>query len=273
MTRARNGLLLCGALGDDGKPVARSPLHLLWPSCRQFLDSPVDGNAPTSAEHDAPNTLEQARLTRLPLDWHRSPAPAPPAIAHASVVEVPAPLEFSWAGAAARAIGTVTHSALQHIAGDGVEHWSITRLDALESWLRAALHEQGLARGEVEPALATVRTALHATLQDARGRWLLSGEHTQAASELRLSACTGGAMQRVVIDRSFIADGTRWLVDYKTGQHHGGDVAGFVEREVERYRGQLESYGAIVAQDEPHPIKLGLYFPLLGAWREWDYRS
>jgi ATP-dependent exoDNAse (exonuclease V) beta subunit len=75
----------------------------------------------------------------------------------------------------------------------------------------------------------------------------------------------------VIVDRTFVdADGTRWIVDYKTGTHEGADVEAFLDREQERYRGQLEQYAALLRVLDPRPIRLGLYFPLLNGWREWS---
>jgi hypothetical protein len=38
----------------------------------------------------------------------------------------------------------------------------------------------------------------------------------------------------------------------------------FLDREQERYRGQLERYAAVLRKLDARPIRLGLYFPLLG---------
>ena len=76
----------------------------------------------------------------------------------------------------------------------------------------------------------------------------------------------------MIIDRSFVAaDGVRWIVDYKSGRHEGGDSRAFLDREQQRYREQLESYARLVSAMDPRPIRLGLYFPALGGWREWPF--
>jgi ATP-dependent exoDNAse (exonuclease V) beta subunit len=73
-----------------------------------------------------------------------------------------------------------------------------------------------------------------------------------------------------VIDRSFVDDqGRRWIVDYKTSSHEGAGLDEFLDRELERYRPQLERYAELAARLGPEPVWLGLYFPLLGGWREW----
>ncbi len=45
-----------------------------------------------------------------------------------------------------------------------------------------------------------------------------------------------------------------------------GDVENFLEAEKERYREQLERYARLMLQRDDRPIRLGLYFPLLGEW-------
>jgi hypothetical protein len=55
-------------------------------------------------------------------------------------------------------------------------------------------------------------------------------------------------------------------VDYKTSAHEGADREGFLDRERERYRPQLERYARLLGREQ---CTLGLYFPLLNGWREW----
>ena len=40
--------------------------------------------------------------------------------------------------------------------------------------------------------------------------------------------------------------GVRWIIDYKTSVHEGADTAAFLDNELERYRGQLERYAALL---------------------------
>ena len=71
------------------------------------------------------------------------------------------------------------------------------------------------------------------------------------------------------MDRSFIAaDGTRWVIDYKTSRHEGADLEGFLAQELERYRPQLTTYAALARGLGPEPVRAALYFPLIGAFRE-----
>ncbi len=111
--------------------------------------------------------------------------------------------------------------------------------------------------------------------RDPRGRWILQQSREDVREYALSGPATGaagfrGEVIRVVFDRSFIDEqGIRWVIDYKTSQHIGGGLEEFLDREVERYRPQLQRYGMLAKRLGPEPVRLGLYFPLMGAWREW----
>jgi ATP-dependent helicase/nuclease subunit A len=113
--------------------------------------------------------------------------------------------------------------------------------------------------------------AVASTLADARGRWLFDPRHTDAHSEYALTGIRDGAPVHVVLDRIFVdAEGVRWIVDFKLSQHQGAGRDAFLDSEQARYRPQLDAYGEVVRALGAQPIRLGLYFPLLAGWREWE---
>ncbi len=115
-----------------------------------------------------------------------------------------------------------------------------------------------------------VMSAMMAVHSDARGRWILKQWTRDDVREHALSGYHRGEVVRVVFDRSFIDDrGVRWVIDYKTSQHSGGSLDEFLDREVERYRPQLHRYAQLARELGPEPVRVGLYFPLMRAWREW----
>ena len=62
-----------------------------------------------------------------------------------------------------------------------------------------------------------------------------------------------------MIDRIFVADGARWIIDYKTVRLPDSELP---ER-AETYRPQLERYAGLFAGD-PLPLRLAIFFPLQG---------
>jgi ATP-dependent exoDNAse (exonuclease V) beta subunit len=95
------------------------------------------------------------------------------------------------------------------------------------------------------------------------------GPHAEARAELKLTVLAGVVLEHLRLDRTFVADGRRWIVDFKTSQHEGANLRDFLDSEVARYAPQLERYAQAVAVTDPRPIELGLYFPLLGELRSW----
>ncbi len=134
----------------------------------------------------------------------------------------------------------------------------------------AELAREGVPGNARDAAALSVRDVLERTLADDRGRWLFAPEHDDAHSEWALAGTDDGRILHVSIDRSFATGGMRYVVDFKTGRHEGGDVDAFLAQEVERYRPQLERYARIVRGIDPRPIRLALYHPRVpGGWREW----
>jgi len=281
-TRARRRLHLFGNVrvkhDDDGAPVmtppaSRSLLGKLWPAVAPAFDAELHANDPQPAP-PAPTTIIDQTLRRLPTGWVLPAAPpsaqwqAPP-----EAVRVQDALEFSWAGETARHVGTVVHRWLQRIAEDGAAGWDEKRIGALAPAIRSALSAEGVGDAELHDAEQRATAALVRCISDERGRWLL-GARDAARTEWRLTGVSGGRIINVVLDRSFVdQEGVRWIVDYKTSVHEGSDREAFLDNERERYRGQLEQYARLLRAADDRPIKLGLYFPLLGGWREWDYAA
>jgi ATP-dependent exoDNAse (exonuclease V) beta subunit len=209
---------------------------------------------------------------RLPAGWScPQPPPAVGMVQGAAAEDFEAVI-YEWAGDTARAVGTVVHRWLQRLgqAPELAAQGGTAALAAFEPAARRMLLQEGVPAAELEPALRRVRAALDRSLQEERGRWILSAEHAEAACEVPLTALIEGQVRRLVVDRTFVdAEGTRWIIDYKTGTHEGGDIAGFLDREQERYRAQLVAYATAFRALEDRPLRTALYFPLVvGGWRE-----
>lgn len=162
--------------------------------------------------------------------------------------------------------GAVAHRWLQHIATVGVEQFAgdDAALRKLQPAIRRLLLHAGVEADKLDRAIERVGAVLGNALADERGRWLLSSQHAEAVNEYPLTVRSGDRFRHLVIDRSFICEqGIRWIVDYKTSSHEGGDRAQFIDSESLRYAPQLTAYRNAFAQLEARPISVALYFPLL----------
>ncbi len=262
-TRARRTLWLSAAPATDESGAVRadrrSPLGIIWPQLEARFE-----RAAAPQEPPPPRALLLKRLQGL---WEPAPLPAPVVI-----VELPAPylasdaVEFSWVGETQRHIGTLVHAYLARLAA--TERAASADAPLSVATLEGQLARLGVPEAERYEAALRVREAVTQTLEDARGRWILEARRG-AHAELALSGVVEGSLRSVIIDRSFIdADGVRWVIDYKTSRHEGGGREAFLDEELTRYRGQLTTYRALARALGPEPVRAGLYFPLLKAFRE-----
>ncbi len=308
-TRAERRLHLLATLtiqDKDGMPEIVAPksaslLAALWPALGQkqlpsIASLSVDAELPNS--DDAMATQDKlppvsasaggapvTGPTRIAID-HPLPVMAPRlsaggvgvlgADSDGHTIDTPSPqIDFEWATDSARHVGTVVHTFLQRIASDGIDAWDAARVSASCNLFQQELTRLGVGSDDVNGATGRIAAALNKTLADQRGRWTLES-HREARSEWRITGLIDDALVNVALDRTFVdAEGARWIIDFKTGSHEGADVNAFLDNEQRRYRAQLENYAALVQAMSPNdkPIRLGLYFPMLGGWREWGWRE
>ena len=151
-----------------------------------------------------------------------------------------------------------------------IDNWPADRIAAHRHFFETDLKRTGVAKGELDAAVDLVETALKNTLADTKGHWILSA-HTADACEYAISGHMDGGIVNAVIDRTFIDEnGTRWVIDYKSGTHKGGSPEEFLAHEQERYSGQMARYARLMRGLEDRPVRLALYYPMLCGWREWE---
>lgn len=288
-TRARHRLHLFGHVNQPNltenpgikAPAANTLLARLWPAAAAHFQALLHAHTLTkdSAENSVkevtiPSPFPSKRL-RLTTDWN---LPLPPEAVKVTIAAArhitEESIEFDWAGETARQVGTVIHRLLQHIGSSGIEQFALQDLSRFEQAGQALLLHIGVTQSHFKQALMQLSTALKRLWQDERAHWILSGRHAEARCEWALSGMHKEGADHIVIDRTFVdATGIRWIIDYKTGTHTGGEIEAFLDNEQLRYRPQLERYANLLQQIDQRPIRLGLYFPMLGEWREWPFAA
>ncbi|HET7202154.1 MAG TPA: UvrD-helicase domain-containing protein [Steroidobacteraceae bacterium] len=261
-------------------PKQKCALGLLWvvPEVRREFEARLAEIASIAGEAGLQIPRDPV-VVRVPDGWVRPSVPAAPPVVVRPLVRSLATtaVEFDWATETARHVGTVVHRELQRLArGGGTVVPDGAQAQQQQQQLLARyvveLAELGVPHDRRRAAAERVLEAVRRTVADDRGRWLLQAPHREAQSELGLTGRIGRDIVSVVIDRTFVeaTSGVRWIVDYKTSLHEGAGLEAFLDNERERYRPQLERYAALVRPLGEEPIRLGLYFPLLSAWREWQ---
>ena len=276
-TRARSNLHLLGHTEADlesgriKEPDSRTLLKRFWPAAEPtFRNAAAARLRPEIAAPlpELPAPAPGIPLRRLTLKWQ--PVPPPPEIAWQPFAagnisdenDSRSHVSFDWATDLQRHVGTVVHTILQNAGESG-------SLEARPSTISAALSAQGLFGERLREGTIRVEKALRAMTADERGQWILR-RHEEDQREYALCGLLGKRVHHFKLDRTFVDEGVRWIIDYKTGSHQGGNLEAFLDSEQIRYRLQLENYARLMSRLDSRPIRLGLYFPLLQAWREWS---
>ena len=268
-TRAKHSLHLLAAVEPDrhGNVKAKNGTLLgeLWPSVFEEQTPLVLADAEDLEEsqtsEDSDDLPQDYR--RLPAGWALPQAPGAVEQETADAVEPPSYIEFQWAGEGARLTGDLVHRLLQAIAEDGAAAWR-TRggMAGHQAWCRRQLLSEGIDDSRADEIVERAARAVENSLSSEWGQWILAPDE-EAACEYAITAVLDGRPVNLVLDRTFVEGGTRWIVDYKTSSHTGGNLKAFLDSEKDRYRSQLERYREAMALAEDRPIRIALYFPLL----------
>jgi len=164
----------------------------------------------------------------------------------------------------AMVIGTVIHRQLEWISKQSLEEFSLPA-----SWAKLTegqLISNGFNTNSdgLKQAVNKVITAIENTLKDEMGRFILT-PHESAKSELGLHKNVSNKVYiRRAIDRTFIHENKRWIIDYKSSEPLDNETKeAFLVREVISYKEQLKEYVSFFKEMDNREVVAGLYFPLI----------
>ncbi len=291
-------LIACVNIKDDvlQAPAKNSLLHSIWPLVKEQAIIITTGSATASIMTEERNSIATNQpglqhILRLPPQWqmpvlhevtllknyrgHEYNAGASedqPANLQENPLNLPE-LETTTARLA-RHTGTVIHSALQAL----VENKLVTTrgyvaaetfINQQKPFWKIRLKQLGWNGEHLHHALQKTAAVITNTLNSETGRWLLNSDHLHSESELSLMQRDQQDVKESIIDRTFVADGVRWIVDYKSSEPEAGQTMDvFYAQELDMYKGQLSRYKKLMAATETLPIKTALYWVSLGTLRE-----
>jgi ATP-dependent helicase/nuclease subunit A len=280
-TRAKKSLHLLGTVKRDSKklteltkPSANSFLGLLWPTVKNYFTEALANTSHDELIQTPTNNETSQTLRRLSANWqHPLPDKIKLTITNTNDKLTQIELTQFWLEQTAKAVGTLTHQYLQRMALDGIDTWPLEKIKQQQPIWHKELLQLGIISSDINQSIQTITTGLVNTLQDERGRWILSN-HTEARSEFPITYTDSNSISHFIIDRTFVTDdGTRWIIDYKTTGFVGEDSEQFLQQQKEAHRSQLESYARAMQALTPQLIRLGLYFPLFSGWIDWEFSA
>jgi len=167
-------------------------------------------------------------------------------------------------------IGTVTHRILQMLAEHKVSWWVNQTNGDQRQYINTLLKQSGMSIDKREYASPIVMQAINHTLTDERGRWILA-DHREAKSEYAVTAIIDNKLENLMVDRTFVDENnTLWIIDYKTAAPSDMDKNDFLLHEQKKYAAQMHKYHQALSGQHDRPVRLGLFFPAIPAWCEWE---
>lgn len=274
-TRAKKQLHLSFCLKIDEKteeiktPSSNTLLGMLWP----YIQQDVSFNKGDSL--DKKDSITNCNISRLNIEKIEKPDIKSLDFKQLGTEKFRQQtnlVEFDWATDTAAAIGTVCHQMMQILGEKGASETNDKALSSSEKFIPHLLLEAGVLPRVIDDSIQRVKQILTNCLQDKRGQWVLNKGHEASEFEFALSGVIDNEIIHCRLDRTFVTEGQRWIIDYKTSRHDDDNKEQFLQTEVSRYKAQLEQYAQLMGAIDPRPIMLGLYYPAFGGWRSWEFK-
>ncbi len=271
-TRAIHQLHLLCKLDSNKTPAKNSLLARLWP----WLETAIDEGRPSVRVHQAPLAKDSAaddpvllpsfsHLWRLPADFSKGAELKLPE-STASGQSSPTPI-FAPDTADAKHTGTVLHRIIHQITVQGIEKWRKASLSERQSHWASQLRQLGVV--DINQAVQRLRQAIDNLLSDQQHHWLLDNSCEDSLCEYPIGYIdNNNRVRTAIIDRSFVRDGIRWLIDYKSScPKPDQSMVAFLNEQQAEYLSQLTLYERLLIgmdknPQQPLPVKKALYFPL-----------
>ncbi len=188
-------------------------------------------------------------LERIAADFRWSPPPYDPLLIN-DVTQAPKDVAGQLREVA---IGSLIHKALCWLSQNPALYTETEIIPRLQLWSSDLLAQ------DRDTITTTALEHIERVINSETGRWILAA-HTHHVSEHPLSAYVNNNLTNIVIDRMFVDQGLRWIIDYKSqvgsGRDHlEYDRAGLIARS----RAQLEKYAEIVSELHDEPVRAAIF--------------
>lgn len=269
ITRAKQNLFLLFNPPEKDQPPPGSLLSQLWKAIQHNPIFFIEKNKENNIEENIPLPATPL-LRKLSNDWKN---PLIEIHADEKIKKHQTFSGFLLPDETARHIGTIIHRLIQQLCQQG-HHWWENQSDTLKiKWLTQISTQFGLSQMKIKEITQTILSAIQSLLRDPRGQWIITS-HQAAKCEYAITTLIDHQPKQLIIDRTFIDEkGTRWIIDFKTSlptQFDPNAIEHFIQQEKQKYQTQLLQYANAIQTLEKNPIKLGLYFPLIPAWCQWE---
>lgn len=160
----------------------------------------------------------------------------------------------------ARQLGIISHEILQWICT-----YHPTSTQHLP-WLliEQRCRQQGLENDEINAVKQRIKEQLEQLFADTIGQWICK-PHTDEKNEYALLVNEHEQVKTRVIDRTFVDQGLRWIIDFKTGTDD--------DSKLKQHQQQVNYYAELLRPSSNLPLHCGIFYLANTRWVHWAYTA
>ena len=166
-------------------------------------------------------------------------------------------------------VGELIHECLRLVVETKLDILSEEVQNKYEKFWRSNLKPVCFNTESMEYAIQLIKNNLTSCLKHEKAYWLFDNTHNASACELAISDYRKQWRKEHIIDRTFVDDETRWIIDYKSSSlSDQQSQADFIKQQEEHYLPQLSRYAELFQAMDERPVKAALFFTSLPYWHE-----
>lgn len=166
-------------------------------------------------------------------------------------------------------VGELIHECLRLIVEKNLDIFNEKVKRKYEQFWRSSLKPACFNSQSMEYAIQLIKNNLELCLKHEKAGWLFDHSHEASSCELAISDYRQQWRTEHILDRTFIDNGTRWIIDYKSSRlAENQSQADFLKNQEEEYYPQLSRYAELFQAMDDRPIKTALFFTSLPYWHE-----
>ncbi len=243
-------------------PLSGSFLEMLWSGASAEFGKVAAQELTSITEHGTRDPKSHSwqfdgRLVRLV-------RPEEPEALRATPMNKPDPDPFSPPGCSSplsreTVVGTLVHRYFEIMAKDGASCWPRSRIITLAEPVRRWLKVRGLPESECDISVSEVLQALENAAGSPVGHWVLK-HRDEERNEWCLNQTDGKEISSLRMDRTFVENGIRWIIDYKVVRlAETQDMETLLRENAEGHHAQLARYAALFPDET---VIKAIYYPL-----------
>ncbi len=168
-------------------------------------------------------------------------------------------------------VGILAHKYLELIGLQGLGAWPLEKIELLTEPMKNWFFKKGYEEITAIEGAGKVMALLKMTISSVDGQWVLKHRHIQNC-ELEIEIIERDLVMKKVIDRTFVENNERWIIDYKSLAFDFNPSVSELRKIAEKFSCQLIGYANLFS-NEQQLVRCAVLFLSQGKLVEIDIKN